>query len=180
MSIKTHKYNSNHPTNSSSLVDLIKTGLILFQEINPTHKFGQTLMENGGQSLYTLLVQLNMTFDEFNTTSSRNCTDDKMLNNMVHTIWYQNHIVKGTATPLNQVSLISFAEILIKQLRNRIQLLGKTNLQTDYVAELYIIFIKYLSVFPDQKQRKINNLTILYEPYVDILKKGFEKAIKIN
>lgn len=188
MSIQTYKYNGDLPTNSAPLVDLVNAGFALLQEINPNTEFGKVVMKSGGDTLQQFLNDLSNIFDNYNVEDSMSASY-----RLVDDLWFKTREIRGTYEPLNQVTLIPFTEILLKQVRNRVFRLERATMQSEFTAELIDAVTSSLKRFPEQKEKTITvknkkpnddgsfdsrEVTFFVEPFVDTLKTGFSEGAK--
>lgn len=186
MSIKEYKYNANWSTNSAPLVDLVNAGFALMNEIKPNSEFGKSVMKNGGETLQKFLNVLSNIFDEF-------WVDDTMsVNyNLIDDLWFKSREVRGTNEPLGNVTLVPFVEVLIKQVRNRLNRLERATFQSEFTAELTDAVANSLKAFPEPKEKTVHvksknpekdgeyrDVTFFNEPFVDMLKKGVSEGAK--
>lgn len=188
MSIQTYKYNGDLPTNSAPLVDLVNAGFALLEEIKPTTEFGKIVMKNGGETLLQFLNDLSQVFDNYWVNDTMSVTYQ-----LIDNLWFASRSIHGTDEPLNQVTLIPFTEILLKQVRNRLDRIERATIQSEFTAELSDAVSKCLKRFPEQKEKTINvknkksnddgtfefrEVTFYVEPFVDTLKKAFSEGAK--
>lgn len=188
MSIQTYKYNGDLPTNSAPLVDLVNAGFALLHEINPNTEFGKVVMKSGGETLQKFLNDLSKIFNDY-------WTDDTMSVHyrLIDDLWFKSRDIRGTYEPLSQVTLIPFTEILLKQVRNRLYRLERSNMQSEFTAELTEAVSNSLKQFPEQKEKTISvknkkanddgtfesrEVTFFVEPFIDNLKIGFSEGAK--
>jgi len=188
MSIKNYKYDGDLPTNSAPLVDLVNAGQALLQEINPNSEFGKVVMKSGGETLQKFFNDLSKIFDDYwvEDTASVNY-------NLVDDLWFKSREIRGTYEPLSQVTLIPFTEILLKQIRNRLNRIERAQVQSEFTAGLSDAVNQSLQKFPEQKEKTIKvkskqpnkdgeyedrEVTFFVEPFIDTLKKGFSEGAK--
>lgn len=188
MSIKNYKYKDDQPTNLAPLVELVNAGFALLQEINPNTEFGKVVMKNGGETLQNFLDDLSKIFDNYWVNDSMS-VNYKYVDNL----WFGVRGIRGTDEVLGQVTLVPFTEILLKQVRKRLEYLERCLVQSEFTAELTDALTKSLNRFPDQKEKTITvkskepnkagefemrEVTFFVEPFIDTLKKGFSEGKK--